>query len=466
MVGPGQDRLRRVGACAAGLMGLAAGLAATLLAPLPAGAGESDLRTRDTLTGDWGGARTRLWNRGIDLRLTYTGEVFGLLSGGATTGASYEDLIDLEVNADLEKLVGWKGGSAHVSLLQIDNGGRNAADLVGSLTDPSNIDASPTFRLFTVYLEQELGRAGSFRAGQIAADDEFLISSTAAPLIASTFGWPGIAAADFPRGGPAYPLATPGARLALTPTNETKIMAAVFSGDPAGECPLLQNPQSCNPHGTTFSFTGGAMFMGELQYRPNPSQEDETGTAYRIGGWYHTGKFADQAIGNGNDGTIIAIAENPASPIEHQTNWGLYAVVDQVLWQSDTARVMAFWRGGIAPPDRNFVSWYMDGGFGIAGLVPGRPDDVLTFGVAHSNVSRDEAARVRSAWRLFGYPTKVRSGNIVYELTYTAKLTPWWSLQPDLQYISYPGVAPIGPDGLPRPVGDALLVGLRTTVAF
>lgn len=462
MAGPGQDRLRHLGAFAAGL----AGLAAAVFTPVSAGAGESDLWTRDTLTGDWGGARTRFSDRGVDVGLTYTGEVFGLLSGGATTGASYEDLIDLEVNADLEKLMGWTGGTAHLSLYQIDNGGRNAADLVGSLTDPSNIDATPTFRLFTAYLEQALGRAGSVRVGQIAADDEFLISSTAAPLIASTFGWPGIAAADFPRGGPAYPLATPGARLTLNPTNETRIMGAVFSGDPAGECPLLQNPQSCNPHGTTFSFTGGAMVMGELQLRPNGSHEDETGTAYRIGGWYHSGDHPDQAIGNGNDGTIVSIAENPASPIEHQGNWGLYAVVDQVLWQSDTARVMAFWRGGIAPPDRNFVSWYLDGGLGIAGLVSGRPDDVLTFGVAHTNVSRAEAALVRSAWRLFGYPTKVRSGNIVFELTYTAKLTQWWTLQPDLQYITYPGVAPIGPDGLPRPVDDALLLGLRTTVAF
>ena len=37
---------------------------------------------QDTLTGDWGGARTALVERGIDITLNYTGEVLSLLSGG------------------------------------------------------------------------------------------------------------------------------------------------------------------------------------------------------------------------------------------------------------------------------------------------------------------------------------------------------------------------------------------------
>ena len=37
---------------------------------------------QQTLTGDWGGARTALQDRGIDVSLNYIGETFAVLSGG------------------------------------------------------------------------------------------------------------------------------------------------------------------------------------------------------------------------------------------------------------------------------------------------------------------------------------------------------------------------------------------------
>jgi porin len=59
-------------------------------------------------------------------------------------------------------------------------------------------------------------------------------------------------------GGPAYPLATPGERLAVKPTDQLTVLAAVFSGDPAGK-DYNDVPQACNRHGTTFSFSGGSL---------------------------------------------------------------------------------------------------------------------------------------------------------------------------------------------------------------
>ena len=37
-----------------------------------------------------------------------------------------------------------------------------------------------------------------------------------------------------------------------------------------------------------------------------------------------------------------------------------------------------FLRGGFVPADRNLESWYIDGGVGVKGLLPGRADDTLT----------------------------------------------------------------------------------------
>lgn len=66
-------RARPIQACSA----LALTLACVALFS-PAEAGETGSDAPSTLTGDWG-ARTRLLTMGVDVDLTYTGEVFGNL---------------------------------------------------------------------------------------------------------------------------------------------------------------------------------------------------------------------------------------------------------------------------------------------------------------------------------------------------------------------------------------------------
>src|SRR5579871_4979407 len=73
--------------------------AADLSAQMPPAASD-DLWTRDKLTGDWGGARTALSQRGIDVTLNYIGETFGMAAGGFRQGVDYEHRIELSVDAD------------------------------------------------------------------------------------------------------------------------------------------------------------------------------------------------------------------------------------------------------------------------------------------------------------------------------------------------------------------------------
>ncbi|HBF59955.1 MAG TPA: hypothetical protein DDW48_00390 [Methyloceanibacter sp.] len=73
---------------------------------------------------------------------------------------------------------------------------------------------------------------------------------------------------------------------------------------------------------------------------------------------------------------------------------------------------------------------------------------------------------VRSTQRLFGYRNEIRRGSTVFELNYTATLGRWWIIQPDLKYIVDPSYNTTDPDGPAQDVGDAFLIGLRTTVAF
>ena len=254
------------------------------------------LAERDKLTGDWGGARSALEARGIEFGLEYTGEILGIsggLYGGERPGrgpfATYEGILLGNLDVDLEKFMGWTGGKFRVKGLQINNAeNRNAADYVGSLADPSNIDAYATTRLFTLWFEQNFGTLASIRVGQMAIDEELL---TNRGLINNTFGWATILSSNLPSGGPAYPLGTPGVRLKINPTENISLRGAVFSGDPAGkDCYTYDpdaNPQTCNRYGTTFSFSGGAFWIGEAVYKFN-QEEDSPGLAgsYRFGSWY------------------------------------------------------------------------------------------------------------------------------------------------------------------------------------
>ena len=400
------------------------------------------------LFGDLGGLRKTLGAVGIGLGLSYIGETFASVTGGIKRGAVYDGRLSMSLDFDFDKLAGWSGATAHIDAYDIHGRGASA-NLVGNLMTLSGIEAERATRLYTVWLEQKLFEDRvSIRAGQVAADSEFIISETAVGLINSTFGWPLLTGADNTSGGPAYPLPTPGIRLQLKPVDDLTLRTAVFSGNPAGSgCTI--NPQICNPSGTTFSFSGGTLWLAELEYGVNQGKKSAylPGT-YKIGAWRETGTFTDQLTD---------------APVRHG-DWGVYAIADQTVWRrtpGEEQGLSVFMRLGGAPSDRNLVTWYADGGFGFKGLFAERPDDVLTVGVAYGRISNEAAL----ADRLAGPPTPVRNNETLLEVTYNISLVPGWSLQPDLQYVINPGANIAKPTGTGT-IPNALVLGLRTTLNF
>ena len=447
----------------------AAAVVATSAAPAAEKAkAPASIWEQETLTGDWGGARTALKEKsGIDIMLNYIVETLTVLSGGINRRASYEGRFEFSVNTNLEKLIGWKGGATHVTMFQIHNSGHNAADNVGSIFDPSNINALATTRLFTAWFEQNFNDKASLRIGQLAGDDEFITSPTAGGLINGTFGWAGILAANMLSGDPAYPLATPGARVKLMPTEEISILAAAFSGDPAGRnCNDL--PQACNRYGTTFSFSGGSLWLGELQYAINQDKKAiGMPGVYKLGGWYATADFTDQHFGLDGAGAVVPLADpTVAGPLNHRGNWGIYGVADQMVWRGDGRSLNLFLRGGISPSDRNLLSYYVDGGAGFKGLIPGRADDTLTLGAAYGRISRDASALDRDTLAISRPPYPIRDYELLLEVSYQLQVAPWWIVQPDLQYIVHPDGNVPDPNNPNVVIGNAFIAGIRSTIKF
>lgn len=97
--------LAAVFTCSAGENSAAAGR------PIAAG-----LWNRDTLTGDWGGVRTRLADGGVKLDLSVTGYYAGALEGSAGRSFEFGARTDAMVHFDTGKLGLWEGGGFHFHL--------------------------------------------------------------------------------------------------------------------------------------------------------------------------------------------------------------------------------------------------------------------------------------------------------------------------------------------------------------
>lgn len=102
--------------------------------------------------------------------------------------------------------------------------------------------------------------------------------------------------------------------------------------------------------------------------------------------------------------------------------------------RADDAHGLAGWlRFGVADTRFNRIGRYLGGGLVHTGIVPDRPDDQVGVSFASAGFGdryrRDQSGDggVRDAHEL------------VVEAVYNAVLTPWLSVQPDLQYVVNPG---------------------------
>jgi porin len=437
---------------------------------------------------DVGGWRSSLEQAGWQFTFTYYGDAFGNPSGGVKQSLGYDGRFGVIVDADLAKLIGWTGGKFHASAHWI-HGTQFSTINLQNLAVVSSIEAPGSTRLFNLWFEQKFGDTVSLRLGQFAVGQTFMVSETAGLFVNAAFGWPVLPGTDLPSGSPAYPVATPGVRLAWTPNDQLTVRAAIFNGDPAG--PGTQNPVFRDPYGVSFRLNDAPLLIGEVAYAYNqdkatdkeqPGQEG-TGSqrphrtftsrgaaaaglpgTVKVGAWLHTGQFADQRF-NSQGGLL---ADSSTFPLMHAWNVAVYGVIDQMLWRSGERELSGFLRAVATPSDRNAMSFYLDAGLTYQGLLDWRPDDTVGIAVSYNRISPLAAAYDRDVAIATATAMPIRSYETAIELTYQIQLAETWSVQPNLQYIIYPGghvPNPLDPSGTSA-IPNAFVVGLRTSLRF
>jgi porin len=440
---------------------------------------------------DPGGLRSRLEQAGVKFTFHYYGDALGNPSGGVYQGLGYSGRLSVILDADLEKLTGWSGGTFHVSMHQIHGPGLSE-NYIENLMTVSGVEAPGTTRLFNLWIEQKFGSATDVRVGQFTASQEFAIADTADLFVNSAFGWPFLMSEDLPSGGPNYPEATPGARLKYRLNDQFTLMAAIFNGSPAG--PGVGQPVLRDRSGIFFRMNDAPMLIAEMAYAYNQAkpqapvtapnlegtEADERGSSpapsaagaglpgtVKLGAIYHTGLFADDrySVQGGLLGT-------PGSQLlMHNGNAVIYGIVNQMLWRAEAGSdrgLSAFARVAGAPSDRNAVSFYTDAGLAFKAPIASRPDDEVGVGAAFGRISPDAIVHENVVEALTGAVMPTRDYEATIELTYLVQLTRAWSLQPDFQYIIHPGAHapnPLDPSGTTA-IPNAVVVGVRTFLNF
>jgi porin len=228
---------------------------------------------------------------------------------------------------DLEKAVGLKGGIFNVSALQ-NYGHGPSASKIDNLNLVSSIEAIRSAWLFELWYQQSFfGGAADVRLGQLAADQEFMITQNGSWFVNMAFTWPTLPSVNLPAGGPAAPLATPGLRVRVRPSEPLTILLGVFNGNPAG--PGLGNPERRDSSGTLFRLDDGVFTIGEAQYHINGGK-DANGPPIilKIGGWYHNKASANQFFAN--EGLTVVSPAAAGSGIARE-NFSAYAMADAML---------------------------------------------------------------------------------------------------------------------------------------
>lgn len=349
------------------------------------------------LFSDWGGVKSSLAQKGIDLNVVYKIESVSLLAGDPPKKSTSLGNIDITADFDLEKLGGYEGWN--IFLYGLGNHGGSPTDIVGDSFGTSNIQAPSTFKLYEAYFKKSVSAQFSGLFGLRDLNADYYVTESSKTLLNSAFGISPALSQTGPNGPSIFPVTAPTLSFQYKTTNEYYIQAAIFNA-------VAGNPN--HPDGTHVHNTldQGTLSILEAGFLP---QENVSSTKCALGVWSYSEKI-----------------EQFDTSLRKKANNGVYFLFEQGL----SEQVNAFLRAGTAEKSMNTFSVATELGAGFTGLFAARPDDILTIGVAYGEAS----SKYRS---FYGIETK---NETVYEVAYTMPVYRGVYLTPDFQYIVNPGL--------------------------
>jgi porin len=417
-----------------GLLGLVVILLSTC-----AYAGHEHVWQQDSLTDGFFGLNDALDPKGIEFSFSVTNIYQADAKGGSETHrrkGRWSGSYDLEMNADLDRLLGVEGASLYMlsegtwSRESIDSTGVRSPDgtAFGVNGDFARREA---FNIIELWYQQsllddtvqirigKLDMTGGFECrgcpvsfdGNMYANDENTQFLNSALVNNPTIPFP------------EYGLG------AVVHWNPVEHWYLSFG---AADAQADKRETGLN---TTFHDEDYFVYMAETGITPQlDSDKGLLQGAYRVGMWYDPQPKAHSNASR-----------------DYRDDAGVYVSCDQKLVNesddpADMQGLGSFLRYGYAPSRANDITNFYSFGMQYQGLFEGRDDDVLAIGYAQGAFS-DRADS-----------TYTEDYESVTEMYYSAQVTPWMALNPSVQYVTNPG----GDSS----VTDAVVLGLRALITF
>jgi len=385
---------------------------------------KSDLLTRSTLTGDWGGLRSSLEDKGVTFDLRHTSTYQGLASGTGDKGYEYGGKVDAFVNLDSARMGLWEGGGFRTHFEY--RHGEALANLGGAIFAVNTalywpVETPEQLVATSLYFTQKLGDRDSIAIGKFNPIDLF----AADPFYG---GW-GI----------------------------DRFMNLIFAAPPSGLIPVVfmgaigsikTEPVSWtimvfDPNDRTNDYFPGDLFKDGVNVFVSGAHVTTLAgrkTTYVATGIYSTAEGTDySSLPPGFTTTTKKGSYNVSVEFRHNlqeslgqpnVNWGFY------------------FKAATADGNPNYVQTSVIAGIGGKALFFGRPQDSFGLGVFRYDLS-DVLQNTLAA------STKFRD-EAGAEAFYSYAVTPWLYVGADLQYVK-PAAGSFK---------NALIPALRTQIRF
>jgi porin len=430
-----------------------------------------DILSRPRLTGDWGGLRDELAQKGIvlDVDLLLTPQI--VMGGGRNTGGDFWGNLDYTINVDTQKLGLWPGGFFKFSA---DAGfGSNAFQDAGTIVPVNTAALIPapddrTTALMNATLTQFLSPQLGVTVGKInlldAGETEFY-GNYKTQFMNTAF--------NFPMTIALLPVSTFGGGVVVLPRDD--ILLSGLAIGPSG------TPIS-NDVGQAFD---GVLILGNAKLTVKPFGlfgHQSLGFT-----WDNKDRFSlDQDPSNirrllldeqfpllANPGPVLTqiLASRfpnllvPTRPANRaSSSWTISYSFDQYFWQPDgdpKHGVGVFFAFGASDGNPVPIQYAYLAGIGGKGVVPGRPDDSFGVGLARTQFSDAFLPFLRQQFNL-----GLQREDAI-EMYYNMAVTPWMNLTSDLQIVSSGLNRAVSPTtGQLTGIDTAVVAGARLRIRF
>lgn len=370
-------------------------------------------------------------------------------------------MLFVQLNFDLEKLIGWQGGTFVWSFA--DNAGSNLSQHVGNNFQISTDYGPNTFMFNELYVQQSLLKDKlTLKVGYMSLLNDFLSSPLYDVYSNLAFcGNPIAMALNTP--ATAMPQSSWGAFVKYEQPDWYTQAGIYQVTSRLGQIPYHGADYSIRPGDGTMMLVEGGWTPTLFKQKPAADEairdgktalsskaakdfkkgEDVTEVGYpghyKLGGFLSNWMYAK--FSNGQNEPNI---------------YGLYVLADQMVYRErgSATQGLYVWSAFVLTPQEDIanVPYYASGGIQYLGLIPARDNDRSIFGAGYGSYSNKLAASQRSS----GQPGE--DYEMVFEWAYQIQINPWLTIQPDLQYIVNPGAT--------HTLDNAWVLGALVSVSF